>query len=368
MSRVVIFAEDDTPIAILRGEANLRGGAEKQLAMLLSGLSRAGHDVTLIHTDRGMPSNHDGIHVVPVGLRWQTINNLRGLWSALDAAQPDVIYSRMPSDFTPALAAYARQHRPTEFFFGLANDVFANPWTAYSYRPIVHGSFHAATLFGADRILVQHDDQVGLLPKSVRAKTVPMRNILRSSNLPFRSFENADTDMIWVAQLRPEKQVDRFLDLAAHHETMQCLIVGGVPADLPPVERDRVLGRISELDNVTHEGLLSPSDVLAAVGRSRVLVNTSRNEGFPNTMLEAWDLGVPVLSLTVDPGGVIEREELGLVSRTPKRLAEDANRLVLDRTLNLRCGSNGAAYVESTHSEDAVIAAFDQLIRRPVGV
>jgi glycosyltransferase involved in cell wall biosynthesis len=37
-------------------------------------------------------------------------------------------------------------------------------------------------------------------------------------------------------------------------------------------------------------------------------------EGFPNIFIEAWSYGIPVLSLNVDPGSIIEKEELGEIT------------------------------------------------------
>ena len=49
----------------------------------------------------------------------------------------------------------------------------------------------------------------------------------------------------------------------------------------------------------------------ALYDRAKVLVNTSDVEGFPNSYLQAWIRGVPVVTL-IDPDGVIEREGLGV--------------------------------------------------------
>jgi glycosyltransferase involved in cell wall biosynthesis len=48
--------------------------------------------------------------------------------------------------------------------------------------------------------------------------------------------------------------------------------------------------------------------------RARALLCTSDFEGFPNTFLDAGRFGVPVISLSVDPDGVIAREQGGFIA------------------------------------------------------
>jgi len=69
---------------------------------------------------------------------------------------------------------------------------------------------------------------------------------------------------------------------------------------------------------------LRRSDDASAMFRGdEILVKSSDTEGLPTSMLEAWSVGVPVASLTVDPGGVIERHGLDLANGSEARLACD---------------------------------------------
>ena len=61
-------------------------------------------------------------------------------------------------------------------------------------------------------------------------------------------------------------------------------------------------------------GELNHNDTLTHIANAKALISTSPMEGFPNIYIEAWTYGIPVLSLNFDPGGVIERENLGTMA------------------------------------------------------
>jgi glycosyltransferase involved in cell wall biosynthesis len=93
-------------------------------------------------------------------------------------------------------------------------------------------------------------------------------------------------------------------------------------------------------------GKLSHEDTLNQIARSKALISTSPMEGFPNVFIEAWTCGIPVLSLHVDPGGVIEKEGLGIVAHG------DMNKLLkamksIDSTENF--ARKSIAYVNENH-------------------
>jgi glycosyltransferase involved in cell wall biosynthesis len=113
------------------------------------------------------------------------------------------------------------------------------------------------------------------------------------------------------------------------------------------------------------------NDVLAMLRGAKILVHTSDAKGFPNSMLEARSVGVPVVSLTADPGGVIERHGLGLVSGTDARQVRDVRALAGD-AMNRKAGKRALVYVARHHGLAVILAsllaAADALRRRaPLG-
>jgi glycosyltransferase involved in cell wall biosynthesis len=97
------------------------------------------------------------------------------------------------------------------------------------------------------------------------------------------------------------------------------------------------------------------------MARSRVFVNTSESEGFPNTYLQAWARGTPVVAF-FDPDGVIAREGLGRTVRDLGQMQAAVHELltnaVLWSTISRRC----TEYVSARHGKAALKLYVDALL------
>ena len=107
---------------------------------------------------------------------------------------------------------------------------------------------------------------------------------------------------------------------------------------------------MSALPNLKYLGQLSQDEVNTKLAGAYAFVNTSLYEGFPNTFIQAWQRGVPVVSLTVNPDGVLDDESVGIHAGSSQRLTEAVRRLTADRELRDRMSRAAIRHAREYHS------------------
>jgi glycosyltransferase involved in cell wall biosynthesis len=174
---------------------------------------------------------------------------------------------------------------------------------------------YAYGLRRADAILVQSDSQARSLSRNYGLASRVAGMLVET---PVTASTH-DLDVLWVGNIRRVKRPDRVLWLAARLPHVAFHMVGGA---LPGEEalHAHVRNAAAACANLTFHGRLSYADAGNLYGRARLLLNTSDVEGFPNSYLQAWVRGVPVVTL-IDPDGVIGREGLGIAAQGPDRFA-----------------------------------------------
>jgi glycosyltransferase involved in cell wall biosynthesis len=146
-----------------------------------------------------------------------------------------------------------------------------------------------------------------------------------------------DIDVLWVANLRTLKRPELALELARQLPGVKFTLAGG-PMPGGQIYYDDVMAAAARLPNVTMLGAVRYSDSGALFDRARIFLNTSAIEGFPNTFLQAWIRGVPVVTF-FDPDGLVQRVPLGRVASSVDDMREairgllevDADRQLLGR-------------------------------------
>ncbi|XP_068616991.1 glycosyltransferase 1 domain-containing protein 1 [Brachionichthys hirsutus] len=107
----------------------------------------------------------------------------------------------------------------------------------------------------------------------------------------------------------------------------------------------------------------SRQELHAAVKRCLAVVNSSESEGMSAAILEAMDLGVPVLARDIPGNAAIVQHELtGLLFASPQEFVQQSRRLVSDGELRERVARNGQRYVEEHHGLNPERAVYQRLV------
>ena len=128
--------------------------------------------------------------------------------------------------------------------------------------------------------------------------------------------------------------------------------------------RQRIAKEIEAVKNLIYLGEQTQDEVNALLAGADIFVNTSRweGEGFPNTLIQAWQRKVPVVSLLLNPDGIFEDKRVGFYSGSYQKFHDDVLELIRNPTLRQNIGNKAQAHALVKHSEkniEKLLAVFD---------
>src|SRR5882672_1469379 len=357
--KICFLGLDNLPVLAPKYRQHTIGGESVQQTLLGRALELRGHDVSMVVSDYGQID----------GAEWERIRVFKAyrpdaglpalrfihprwtaIWSALTRADADIYYTSCAGMHVGLLAMFCRRFHK-RFVFRAASDTdcdrsrllvrFARDRWLYAYG-----------LRRADAILVQSTSQAETLARNY-GLAGRVAGMLVEKVQPAAA---RDIDVLWVSNIRRVKRPDRILELAEGLPKVKIHMVGG------PLPGEETL--FSEVNltakgkaNVSFHGRLSYWDANELYGRARLLVNTSDVEGFPNSYLQAWIRGVPVVTL-IDPDGVIEREGLGVGARSAAQIPDAINRLLRDPVAWKAASDRCRAFMSREYGDDKVLSAY----------
>jgi glycosyltransferase involved in cell wall biosynthesis len=357
--KICLVGLDNLPVLMPEYREHTIGGEPVQHTLLGRALVRRGHDVSMVVWDYGQTD----------GARWQAIRVFKAyrrnaglpvlrfihprwtrLWSALKRADADLYYSSCAGMQVGLVALFCRRYR-RRFVFRTTSDTDCDR----SRLPVQHAHdrwLYEQGLRQADAILVQNVSQAKALA----------RNYGLSSRVAGMLVEHPlstvarDIDVLWVSNIRRVKRPDHILELAERLPRLQIHMVGGSLTGEELLYR-RVKRAAAARTNVVFHDRQSYWDTNALYGRARVLVNTSDVEGFPNSYLQAWIRGVPVVTF-IDPDGVIERERLGMVASFLDEMPGVIRALLDDSAAWQAASDRCLSFMEREYGDDRILAPY----------
>lgn len=353
---------------VVNSPHTLAGGMELQVLLLGRELMSRGVAVEFLVGDSGQEDllERDGLifrkvfKARPASAASRTLFFLR----AIRSCRADILMERGSSINSGSLFLVSKLFG-MKYVFAAASDVNCD---RHSQDPSCMGRFrrflYDIAIRGAAVVVVQKQSQRDMLRTSYRRDGVIIRSLaLVPKELPEKG-NTVRKDAVWISNLHRYKQPELFLELARRLPGYRFAMAGGT--------RDAAYGRAiadsaSRIPNLEFCGFLPQEQLWQLLSRARVLVNTTvvdgkYEEGFPNTFIQAWALGIPVVSLISNPDALITTMNVGRVSRTPEQMERDVVELFSADTeweaMSARCRKLFSSEFVASSVVDAYMSVF----------
>lgn len=360
----ICFVAHNAYGALIEQERGHIGGIERQQALMAHWFADQGHNVSVITWDEGQGDSatcdirvfgfcrkDDGFPVLRFfHPRWTGLN------SAMARANADIYYYNCGDLGLGQVALWAKFHKK-KVIYSVASepDCKVELPTLSTFRERI---LYRYGLLNADRIIVQTRRQQELLLKGFGLSSIRIPMPCSGFSYNGQLNQSSAPRILWVGRFSKEKRLEWLLDLAESLPQYVFDVVGDANANNKAAQLLR--RRAIEIPNVVLHGRLVHHQLGELYQRACLLCCTSLFEGFPNTFLEAWSAGVPIVS-TFDPDGTIARFELGRTAHTLEDLRKGITILAENKELWMKSSSAAKQYFQTNHTIDSAMPMFLKL-------
>ena len=278
------------------------GGESVQQTLLAKAFADLGYEVSMVVKDHGQAQGEfrQGIRV------WKTFTESEGLpvvrfiyprftriLQALKLADADTYYQSCAGAITGYVAQFCKRY-DRKFVFRLAHDSDCIP----GEQLIKHWRDRKIYEFGlrnTSLIAAQGVNQVELLLQHYALESIPVNMAVELPNNESVNQVRKDVDVLWVNNIRAFKRPELLLEIARELPEYRFVMIGGEVRGCEQLYRD-ISREALELDNVEFLGAVPYHQVNNYFLRAKLFLNTSDQEGFPNSYLQALVRRTPVVS------------------------------------------------------------------------
>jgi len=330
------------------------GGTEMQMQLLAEALKRQNYDIhgVLLHDLRAFSMYKNDFYRNRL-YTYCGMNSIfiKTILDRLHKVKPDIVYQRGGLPFLFSVSRYSRESKCKSIWhIASITDVvpFRFKWERTALFNYVDKKFLEHGIKNVDCIIGQAGYQSELLKKHYgRECDLIVPNFHPEPQCKIR--KERVIKIVWVANLKKGKQPEYFLKLAEHlrhRPGLKLVMIGRRAHERYQKKLDDFM---KKLNNFEYMGELPIDEVNKILCTAHIFVNTSKDEGFPNTFIQAWMRKVPVVTLEVDPDDVIKNNKIGFHSRNFEKLTKDVEFLIKNDQMRNEMGERARKHALSTY-------------------
>lgn len=350
------------------------GGIERQTSLMARWFAAHGYKVSMLTWDEGQEDGMeiDGIQVLKMCRRDAGMKGVRFFWPkwtslcrAMKRANADIYYYNCGDLGLGQVVMWCRRHR-RKAVYSVASD------SSCDHKLLVLESLRERILYqyglkNAVSVVVQTQRQQQMLHNGfgIDSNIIPMPSLGFGTNGQIHPKTSKEfSQVLWVGRISKEKRFEWLLDIAEKCPEITFDVVGAANADSEYASA--LEKRAAEICNVNMHGRVLYTEMAKYYKRCHVLCCTSAYEGFPNTFLEAWSCGIPVIS-TFDPDNVISSHGLGFAVQDVEELLVRLREIIQSPETWLRASKAAKQYYLTNHTPEACLPKYERMFLDVVG-
>jgi len=241
-----------------------------------------------------------------------------------------------------------------KFIFMTGHDMDCN--TEYIKNNGLRGLMFSFGIKRANLIITQSKHHKDMLFRFHGIKSTIINNVF---NIEEKYIDNKEY-ILWVGRIISWKQPELFLKITERFKNEKFVIVA--PQSCTNEEYQSFVTELDNIKNIKYIKYVPFSKIDKYFKKAKVLINTSLHEGFPNTFIQAFKNCTPILTLGVNPDGIIEKYKLGICSKTFEEMVNNLNILLKNETYK-NYAENCYSYAKDNNNIKSVIVDFKNIIK-----
>ena len=300
------------------------GGAEIDLYSIAKGIDKDRFDVHFIVGDfkqkkrisidritlhKGQPI---GNSTIPKG-----ICNFLKLLVLIEKINPDIIFSKGVSWQTIQLILIKKILRKKL----VLKSSHKRNIESDSLEGSLFGKLFKKLVKNVDVFILQNTEDENVFKKTFPRYQGTLTAIRNAQNIHPYTERFPSKMLLWIGRSEAFKQPEKFLEIAALCPSYRCLMI------MPNTDHkvfESIKVSAAHIKNIEILTGVPRNEIERHYQEAMFLVSTSKNEGFPNVILESMKNGTPIVS-SLDYDGIIHKNYCGFISRTKLEISKFIN-------------------------------------------
>ena len=358
MPRILFF---DFNYPELQRDSNFPvGGATVELHSWIKGFIHEGWEVGVLVSKYSEGSLDKSVRFIETYDQNYGIPKLRSLYyripklySAIEKFNPDYLYHGVTSS-TSAILALISKILKIKFISRISSDFIVDERIKCKFSKLELKALKY--LFrNSDYLICQNKYQL------MKIQNISHKGKLTLITNPYyyncKEIEDCGNYIAWIGIFKYVKNLKVLYEIVTNLSDYEFRIAGSSYSGIDE-ESKNAINNLKKCRNVKFVGYLRRQEVSDFLAKAKLLLNTSRYEGFSNTFLEAFSVGTPVVcNENVDPDGIIKKNILGITCKGYDEIPEAIQKIFVDINYE-RFYSNTQKYLKANHNYIKITQKF----------